>query len=89
MTEKDPRGDVASQRPRSPRVPVEFDLSVEGADASGKVFSAKAKASGSHDESEERSRARPILRAVSAGATGRVQDREYRALLEKYARRER
>jgi hypothetical protein len=44
MTEKDPRGDIASQRPRSPRVPVEFDLNVEGTDASGKSFSAKAKA---------------------------------------------
>jgi hypothetical protein len=39
MSEKD-----ASQRPRSPRVPVEFDLDVEGTDASGKEFSAKAKA---------------------------------------------
>ena len=43
MTEKDPRGDIASQRPRSPRVPVEFDLNVEGADASGTAFTAKAK----------------------------------------------
>jgi hypothetical protein len=33
-----------TQRPRSPRVPVEFDLSVEGTDASGKTFEAKAKA---------------------------------------------
>ena len=44
MTEKDPRGDVASQRPRSPRVPVEFALDVEGTDASGESFTAKAKA---------------------------------------------
>ncbi|HKG46445.1 MAG TPA: PilZ domain-containing protein [Pyrinomonadaceae bacterium] len=44
MTEKGPRGDVASQRPRSPRVPVEFALDVEGTDASGKSFTAKAKA---------------------------------------------
>ncbi|HEY0366538.1 MAG TPA: PilZ domain-containing protein [Pyrinomonadaceae bacterium] len=44
MTEKDPRGDIASQRPRSPRVPVEFDLNVEGTDASGQAFQAKAKA---------------------------------------------
>ncbi len=44
MTEKDPRGDIASQRPRSPRVPVEFALDVEGTDASGKSFTAKAKA---------------------------------------------
>jgi PilZ domain-containing protein len=33
-----------TQRPRSPRVPVEFDLDVEGTDASGKSFQAKAKA---------------------------------------------
>jgi len=34
----------ASQRPRSPRVPVEFALDVEGTDVSGQEFSAKAKA---------------------------------------------
>ena len=39
MSEKD-----ASQRPRSPRVPVEFALDVEGTDAAGKQFSVKAKA---------------------------------------------
>jgi len=33
-----------SQRPRSPRIPVEFDLDVEGTDASGNAFQAKAKA---------------------------------------------
>ena len=33
-----------TQRPRSPRVPVEFDLNVEGTDAAGKAFQAKAKA---------------------------------------------
>jgi hypothetical protein len=45
MSEKDPRDDIASsQRPRSPRVPVEFALDVEGTDASGKSFQAKAKA---------------------------------------------
>ena len=45
MSEKDPGGNVASsQRPRSPRVPVEFALDVEGTDASGKSFQAKAKA---------------------------------------------
>ena len=44
MSEKDPRGGGASQRPRSPRVPVEFALDVEGTDASGKSFTAKAKA---------------------------------------------
>ena len=32
------------QRPRSPRIPVEFDLDVEGTDASGNSFQAKAKA---------------------------------------------
>jgi PilZ domain len=35
---------MSSQRPRSPRVPVEFDLEVEGTDASGQPFQAKAKA---------------------------------------------
>ena len=45
MNEKDPQGDVASsQRPRSPRVPVEFALEVEGTDASGNPFQANAKA---------------------------------------------
>ena len=39
MSEKD-----ASQRPRSPRIPVEFGLDVEGTDASGNAFQAKAKA---------------------------------------------
>src|ERR1041385_1393930 len=34
----------STQRPRSPRVPVEFALDVEGTDASGKTFQAKAKA---------------------------------------------
>lgn len=34
----------SSQRPRSPRVPVEFALDVEGTDAAGKSFQAKAKA---------------------------------------------
>lgn len=32
------------QRPRSPRVPVEFPLDVEGTDESGQVFQAKATA---------------------------------------------
>jgi len=45
MNEKDPQGDVASsQRPRSPRVPVEFPLEVEGTDVSGNPFQAKAMA---------------------------------------------
>lgn len=39
MSDKD-----TSQRPRSPRIPVEFDLDVEGKDASGNDFQAKAKA---------------------------------------------
>ena len=45
MNEKDPQGDVASsQRPRSPRVPVEFPLEVEGTDAAGTPFQTKATA---------------------------------------------
>ncbi len=45
MNEKDLRGEgVSSQRPRSPRVPVEFALEVEGADSTGKPFQATAKA---------------------------------------------
>jgi hypothetical protein len=45
MNQKDPRGETASsQRPRSPRVPVEFALEVEGTDRSGNSFQAKAKA---------------------------------------------
>ena len=39
MSDKD-----ASQRPRSPRIPVEFTLEVEGTDTSGNDFQAKAKA---------------------------------------------
>jgi len=45
MSEKDSREDVASsQRPRSPRVPVEFALEVEGTDSAGQPFLANAKA---------------------------------------------
>ena len=45
MNENDSRRDVApSQRPRSPRVPVEFALGVEGNDRLGKPFQTKAKA---------------------------------------------
>ena len=45
MTEKSSQGEVApSQRPRSPRVPVEFELEVEGTDLSGSRFNTKAKA---------------------------------------------
>lgn len=39
MSEKD-----TSQRPRSPRVPVEFTLDVEGTDSDGNPFQATAKA---------------------------------------------
>jgi hypothetical protein len=39
MTDKE-----TSQRPRSPRIPVEFALDVEGTDASGNAFKANAKA---------------------------------------------
>ena len=39
MSDKD-----ASQRPRSPRIPVEFDLEIEGKDVSGNAFQARAKA---------------------------------------------
>jgi PilZ domain len=35
---------MSSQRPRSPRVPVDFSLRVEGTDASGKSFQTEAKA---------------------------------------------
>ncbi len=45
MTEKDPRGaSVPSQRPRSPRVPVEFALEVEGHTPTGDSFNLQAKA---------------------------------------------
>lgn len=39
MSDKD-----TTQRPRSPRIPVEFALEVEGTDVSGNDFQAKAKA---------------------------------------------
>ena len=35
---------AASQRPRSPRVPVAFDLTVEGNDETGKPFAVKGQA---------------------------------------------
>lgn len=38
----------------------------------------------SSDESPGRSQARRVLRAITSGAAGRVQDREYRALIEQY-----
>lgn len=45
MSEKDRRGPtVPSQRPRSPRVPVEFALEVEGKTPSGDSFNVKAHA---------------------------------------------
>ena len=45
MEENEQRGVAAPlQRPRSPRVPVEFAVEVEGNDVSGKPFQAKAQA---------------------------------------------
>jgi len=45
MNDKNLRGPTApSQRPRSPRVPVEFALGVEGKDANGEPFSVQAQA---------------------------------------------
>ena len=45
MHENDPRGaSVRSQRPRNPRVPVEFALEVEGRTPTGDSFNLQAKA---------------------------------------------
>ena len=45
MSEKDLRSaSIRSQRPRSPRVPVEFALGVEGKTPSGESFNVKAQA---------------------------------------------
>jgi hypothetical protein len=44
MNEKDQRGTASSQRPRSPRVPVEFALEVEGNTKAGEPFHVKAQA---------------------------------------------
>jgi hypothetical protein len=45
MKEKEPTGaTVPSQRPRSPRVPVEFALEVEGKTISGESFNIRAQA---------------------------------------------
>lgn len=45
MNQKDPRSEASpSQRPRSPRVPVEFALEVEGSTAAGKPFHVHAQA---------------------------------------------
>jgi hypothetical protein len=41
------------------------------------------------DDSPERSQARRVLRAITSGAGERAQDREYRALLDQYGRRNR
>ena len=44
MNQKDRREAASSQRPRSPRVPVEFALEVEGNTPKGKAFHVKAQA---------------------------------------------
>ncbi|HLA13299.1 MAG TPA: PilZ domain-containing protein [Pyrinomonadaceae bacterium] len=44
MDEKDQPATVRSQRPRSPRVPVEFSLEVEGQDKDGNSFHITAQA---------------------------------------------
>ena len=45
MNEKEPRSTlVPSQRPRSPRVPVEFTLQVQGNSVNGEPFNVKAQA---------------------------------------------
>lgn len=45
MSEKDSRGaTMPSQRPRNPRVPVEFALEVEGKTVAGQPFNVKAQA---------------------------------------------
>ena len=45
MNQKDPRpAGVPSQRPRNPRVPVEFALEVEGKTLTGEPFNLKAQA---------------------------------------------
>ena len=49
-----------------------------------KKLSEKAAAA---DDTPERSQARRVLRAITSGASERVQDREYRALLEQYGSR--
>jgi hypothetical protein len=50
-------------------------------------LSALAKKAAEEEESPARSQARRVLRAITSGAAGRVQDREYRALLEQLAPR--
>jgi hypothetical protein len=45
MNDKNSRAETAaSQRPRSPRVPVAFDLGVEGTDRAGNTFAVKGQA---------------------------------------------
>jgi hypothetical protein len=46
-----------------------------------------ASAANAATDSPERSRARRVLRSITAGAAERVQDREYHALLEQYGMR--
>lgn len=45
MNDKNSRGETASsQRPRSPRVPVAFDLGLEGTDQAGEPFAVRGQA---------------------------------------------
>lgn len=44
MNEKEPTAPARSQRPRSPRVPVEFAIEVEGQTVSGEPFHVTAQA---------------------------------------------
>jgi hypothetical protein len=46
-----------------------------------------AKKASAAEESPERSQARRVLRSVTAGASGRVQDREYTQLLNEFGMR--
>jgi hypothetical protein len=46
-----------------------------------------AQRASAEEGSAERSQARRVLRAITMGAVGRVDDREYRALLEQYGLR--
>jgi hypothetical protein len=46
-----------------------------------------AQAANAAEESPERSRARRVLRSITAGAGDRVQDPDYRKLLEQYGQR--
>jgi PilZ domain-containing protein len=44
MNQKDPTAPARSQRPRSPRVPVEFSLNMEGETSAGEHFNVTAQA---------------------------------------------